>query len=67
LDLKGRKTDHGEMCTMMSFCLYSSPKIVRVIKSRMMRGWDMWHAWGRREVFTRFWLRDPKGRDHWKH
>jgi hypothetical protein len=46
--------------------LYSSPNIVRVIKSRRMRGWGMWHAWGRGEVFTGFWLGHPKGRDHWE-
>jgi hypothetical protein len=27
---------------------------------------DMWHAWGRRKVFTGFWLEGPKGRDHWE-
>jgi hypothetical protein len=26
----------------------------------------MWHAWGRGEVFTRFWLGGPKVRDHWE-
>jgi len=26
----------------------------------------MWHAWGRGEVFTGFWLADPKVRDHWE-
>jgi hypothetical protein len=26
--------------------LYSSPNIVRVIKSRRVRWGDMWHAWG---------------------
>jgi len=26
----------------------------------------MWHAWGRGEVFTGFWLGSPKGRDHWE-
>jgi hypothetical protein len=26
----------------------------------------MWHAWGRREVFTGFWLGGPKGRDQWE-
>jgi hypothetical protein len=36
--------------------LYSSPNIVRVIKSRRMSGRDMWHAWGRGDVFTGFWL-----------
>jgi hypothetical protein len=31
-----------------------------VIKSRKIRGRDMWHAWGRGEVFTGFWLGSPK-------
>jgi hypothetical protein len=45
--------------------LYSSPNIVTVIKSRRMRwGGDMWHAWGRGEVFTGFWLGDPRAKDH---
>jgi hypothetical protein len=45
--------------------LYSSPNIVRVIKSRRM-GWvGLWHAWRRVEVFTGFWLGGPKRRDHW--
>jgi hypothetical protein len=26
----------------------------------------MWHAWGRGEVFTVFWLEGLKGRDHWE-
>jgi hypothetical protein len=26
----------------------------------------MWHAWGRGEVFTGFWLRGPKVRDNWE-
>jgi hypothetical protein len=34
--------------------LYFSPNIVRVIKSRTMRWEDMWHVWGRGEVFTGF-------------
>jgi hypothetical protein len=46
--------------------LYSSPNIVRVIKSRRMRGRDMWYAWERGEVFTGFWLGGPKARDHWE-
>jgi hypothetical protein len=25
----------------------------------------MWHAWGRGEVFGRFWSGGPKVRDHW--
>jgi len=44
---------------MMNFhSLYSSPNIVRVIKSRRMRG--------RGEVFTGFWLGGPRARDHWE-
>jgi len=27
---------------------------------------DMWHTWGRGEVFTGFWLGGPKVRDHWE-
>jgi hypothetical protein len=42
--------------------LYSSPNIVRVIKSRRMR-W-VGHVACMGEVFTGFWLGDPKGRDH---
>jgi hypothetical protein len=41
--------------------LYSSPNIVRVIKSRRMR-WDMWHAWGRGEVFTGFFVGKPESK-----
>jgi hypothetical protein len=26
----------------------------------------MWHAWGRGEVFTGFWLGGPKVRGHWE-
>jgi hypothetical protein len=26
----------------------------------------MWHTWGRGEVFTGFWLGDPKVTDHWE-
>jgi hypothetical protein len=26
----------------------------------------MWHAWGRGEMFTGFWLGGPKVRDHWE-
>jgi hypothetical protein len=26
----------------------------------------MWHAWGREELFTGFWLGGPKLGDHWK-
>jgi hypothetical protein len=46
--------------------LYSSLNIVRVIKSRSLRGRNMWHAWGRGEVFPGFLLGGPKVRDHWE-
>jgi hypothetical protein len=42
--------------------LYSSPNIVRVIKSKRMR-WAG-HVARMREVFTGFWLGSPKVRDH---
>jgi hypothetical protein len=44
--------------------LYSSPSIVRVIKSRKMRWAGHVARMGRGEVFTRFWLGGPKARDH---
>jgi hypothetical protein len=27
-------------------------------------GWDIWHAWERREKFIRFWWESQKERDH---
>jgi hypothetical protein len=44
--------------------LYSSPNIVRVIKSSRMRWAGHVARMGRGEVFTRFWLGGPKARDH---
>jgi hypothetical protein len=37
--------------------LYSSPSIIRIIKSRRMRwaGQDMWHEWGRRGMCIGYW------------
>jgi hypothetical protein len=46
--------------------LYSSPNIVRVIKSRRMRWAGHVARMGRGDVFTGFWLGGPKGRDHWE-
>jgi hypothetical protein len=43
--------------------LYSSPNIIRVIKSRRMR-WAGHVA--RTDVFTGFWLGGPKARGHWE-
>jgi hypothetical protein len=45
--------------------LYSSLNIIRVIKSRRMRGAG--HVARMGEVFTGFWLGDPKAKDHWKY
>jgi hypothetical protein len=44
--------------------LYSSPNIIRQIKSMRMNWPDMWHAWERREKCTRFWWEIQKERDH---
>jgi hypothetical protein len=46
--------------------LYSSSKIVTVIKSRRMRWAGHIARMGRGEVFTGFWLGGLKGRDHWE-
>jgi hypothetical protein len=48
--------------------LYSSPNIVRVIKSRRMRWAGHVERMGERrgKVFTGFWLEGPKVRDHWE-
>jgi hypothetical protein len=46
--------------------LYSSPNIVRVIKSRTMRWVGHVVLMGRREVFRGFWLGGLKARDHWE-
>jgi hypothetical protein len=66
LDLKGRKDGlwrklhNDELCN-----LYSSPNIVRVIKSRRIR-WAGHVACMGGEVFMGFWLGGLKVRDHWK-
>jgi hypothetical protein len=44
--------------------LYTSPNIIRVIKSRRMR-WV--HTWERREMGTKFWSENLKGGDHSVH
>jgi hypothetical protein len=46
--------------------LYSSPNIVRVIKSRRMRWAGHVARTKEKGVFTGFWLGGPKGRDHWE-
>jgi hypothetical protein len=54
-----RKLHHDEL-----HILYSSPNIVRVIKSRRMK-W-VGHVARMGEVFTGFWFGRPKGRDNWE-
>ena len=44
--------------------LYSSPNIVRMIKSRRMRWTGHVALWGREEVYTGFWLGNPRKRGH---
>jgi hypothetical protein len=46
--------------------LYSSPNIVKVIKSRRMRRAGHMARMGRGEVFTGFWLGGPNARDDWE-
>jgi hypothetical protein len=46
--------------------LYSSPNIVRAIKSRRMKWAGHVARMGRGEVFTGFCLGGPKVRDHWE-
>jgi hypothetical protein len=61
LDLKERKFHNDELHS-----LYSSPNIVRVIKSRGMRWSGHVARMGMVEVFAGFWLEGPKGRVHWE-
>jgi hypothetical protein len=44
--------------------LYSSPDIIRHVKSRRMRWTGMGQAWERREKCARFWWESPKERQH---
>jgi hypothetical protein len=46
--------------------LYSSPSIIRVIKSRRIRWAGHVACMGRGEVFKGFWLGDQKARSHWE-
>jgi hypothetical protein len=44
--------------------LYSSPRIIQVVKSRRMRGWGVWHVLGRGEACTEFCWENQRKRDH---
>jgi hypothetical protein len=46
--------------------LYSSPNIVRVIKSRRIRWAGHVASMGEGRSVYRFWLGGPKARDHWE-
>ena len=54
---------HKDQSTFLD--LYSSPNIVRVIKSRRMRWLGMWRVWVRREVCIESCWGKRKERDHW--
>ena len=44
--------------------LYTSPNIVRLIKSRRMRWTGMLHVWGTGEADSEFWWENLRERDH---
>src|SRR5215475_5289460 len=44
--------------------LYSSPSIVRVVKSRRMRWAGMWRVWGRREGCIGCWWGNRREKGH---
>jgi len=65
LDLKGRRTDHGENCITMSFMACSLHLILsRSLYQGGRGGQNMWHTWGRGGAFKGFWLGGKKGRHH---
>jgi hypothetical protein len=53
---KRKEDGHGENCIMMNFAACILHRILlRWLNQRGWGGLDMWHAWGRGEVFTGFW------------
>jgi hypothetical protein len=65
----GRKREEdgswGKLHNDQLHSLYSSPNIVKVIKSRRLRWAGHVARMGRGEVFTGFWLGSPKVINHW--
>jgi hypothetical protein len=43
--------------------LYSSPSIIRIVKSKRIRWPGMYHKWGRREIFIDYWQESQRERD----
>jgi hypothetical protein len=51
ITVRGWRKLHNEELQNLS----SSPSIIRIIKSRRMGWWDMWHEWERRGKFVGYW------------
>jgi hypothetical protein len=64
--LKKQKYEYWKLHNEELHNLYSSPDIIRQVKSRRMRWAGHVHAWERRDNCTRFWWESPKERDHWE-
>jgi hypothetical protein len=48
------------------YALYSSPNIIRLMKSRRLRGARSVALWGRGEVYTKFWWENLREGDHFE-